>query len=357
MAGDRTQRAKPKTNNAHADKIRQELEQVVAKEKIPGMAGAITSADGVMSIASAGVRKFGSKAKLKYDDLFHIGSCTKAMTSTVLATLVADGKLNWESTLIEVFPELKDDIHTEYHDTTLWQLVTHRSGAPANAKDWWSHGTTELKTRRVALMRDNLKEKPAVEPGKYHYSNFGYMIAGCMAERVTGETWETLIKDRLFKPLGMTSAAFGPPGGGEQSDQPWGHVKSGGDWQPKRFDNAEALGPAGRVHCTLEDWAKFIALQLPSDKPPILDRATLTKLIEPTGDYAAGWIVTERPWAKGLVLTHSGSNTMWYATVWVAPKQNRAYLVAANSCAEDSHGICDAMIGKLIAIDHDERRD
>ncbi len=357
-ADDKTRPAQSKTNNAQSDKIREELVQVVAKEKIPGMIAAISSAEGVLSIASAGVRKSGSEAAITNEDLFHIGSCTKAMTSTVLATLVADGKLKWETTLIDVFPEFKEDIHADYHGATLWQLVTHRSGVAANAQDWWSHGATELKARRLAILKDNLKQKSATGNGEYLYSNLGYMIAGCMAERVTGDTWESLIKARLFEPLGMKSAEFGPPGVGEQTDQPWGHIKSGDDWQPRRFDNTEALGPAGRVHCTLDDWSKFIALQLTPDKPPVLNREMLNKLIEPTaGDYAAGWIVTQRPWANGLALTHSGSNTMWYATVWVAPKLNRAYLVATNSSAENSHTICDTMIGKLIAIDRDDRRE
>ena len=60
--------------------------------------------------------------------------------------------------------------------------------------------------------------------------------------------------------------------------------------------------------------------------------------------------MTKRPWGKGTVLTHSGSNTMWYAIVWVAPQLDQAFLVATNSRDDNSHPICDQMIGKLIAI-------
>jgi len=343
--------AQPRRDLKKRKEIRALLAKVVAKEKIPGMVAAIADTKGIVAIGSAGIRKAGSDSRMVDGDLVHIGSCTKAMTCLMLATLVADGTLTWETKLIEVFPELKDEVHSDYHQATLWQLVSHRAGVTANASDWWVHRRKEIRQRRLAILKENLKEAAEVEPGEFHYSNLGYMIAGCMAEKRCGATWEALMNNRVFKPLGMTRAGFGPPGNPQQVDQPWGHVKSDGKWQPKHFDNAEALGPAGRVHCTLADWAKFVALQMPGSKK-LLARLHLDKLIEPNeGDYAGGWIVVQRPWAKGLALTHSGSNTMWYATVWVAPKLNRAYLVATNSSGENSHSICDNVIATLIGID------
>ncbi|HIA65057.1 TPA: hypothetical protein EYN98_03120, partial [Candidatus Poribacteria bacterium] len=62
---------------------------------------------------------------METDDLVHLGSCTKAMTSTLLAILITERKLNWESTLIETLPELKDLIHPNYESATLRKLVTH----------------------------------------------------------------------------------------------------------------------------------------------------------------------------------------------------------------------------------------
>jgi CubicO group peptidase (beta-lactamase class C family) len=336
---------------AKSKKIQEALVETVAQEKVPGMVAAITSSKGVLTVGAAGIRKIGSSKKLTEHDLIHLGSCTKAMTSVLLATLVAEGKLSWETSLIKALPELKGSIHPNYHPITLWQLLTHRAGLPANAENWWVHGNVELKKRRLTILKENLKEVPTLKQEEYHYSNLGYMIAGCMAEKVNRSTWESLMQKRIFDPLDMVSASFGPPGTPGKTDQPWGHVRSGKEWRPRQFDNAEALGPAGRVHCSFTDWAKFIAIQLPGGKSLGLDRKTLDKLITPTGNYAGGWNVTKRPWGKGTVLTHSGSNTMWYATVWVAPQLDRAFLVATNSRDDNSHAICDQMIGKLIQID------
>jgi len=334
-----------------SDLIRRALEETIAANDIPGMTAAIVNEDGITAIASAGVRKVGSTEKMTNDDLVHIGSCTKAMTCTVLETLIAEDKLFWGIKLSSVFPEYKSKIHQDFHDVTLWELVTHRSGVPANAKSWWVYPKIELKSRRLAIFVENLKEPSEHKQGEYLYSNLGYMIASCMAEKATGKSWETLITERIFKPLEMKSASFGPPGPRGKIDQPWGHNKKEDQWQPRQFDNAEALGPAGRVHCKMEDWAKFITLQLPGNKPKILDRKHLDKLITSKHKYAAGWGVSERSWAKGKTLSHSGSNTMWYCIVWVAPNLNRAFIVATNSKDENSSKICDKLIGKLISID------
>ena len=343
--------AESSKEEAKSKKVEEALAEAVAQSKVPGMVAAITSSKGVLAIGTAGVRKIGTDVKLTKLDLIHLGSCTKAMTSVLLATLVSEGKLTWDTSLISVLPELKGKIHSDYHTITVWQLLTHRAGVEANAANWWIHGKMELKKRRLAILQAKLKEAPARKQGVYHYSNLGYLIAGCMAEKVTGSTWESLMQKRIFDPLGMNSAGFGPPGASGKTDQPWGHVRSGKAWRPRQFDNAEALGPAGRVHASFDDWAKFLAIQLPGGNNLGLDRKALDKLITPTVNYAGGWRVTKRPWGKGTVLTHSGSNTMWYAVVWVAPQLDRAFLVATNSRDDNSQVMCDQMIGKLIQID------
>ena len=347
--------AAPAEQDKKSGRIEAVLAEAVAQANVPGMVAAITSSKGVLAIGSAGVRKDGADAKLMEQDLMHLGSCTKAMTSVLLATLVTEGKFTWDTSLIAVLPELKGKIHPDYHPVTVWQLLTHRAGLEANAANWWTHRKMELIKRRLAILEENLKEAPTRKQGEYHYSNLGYLIAGCMAEKVTGATWESLMQKRIFDPLGMKSAGFGPPGSAGKTDQPWGHVRSDEGWLPRQFDNAQALGPAGRVHCAVADWAKFLAIQLPGGNKLGLNRKTLNKLITPTGTYAGGWTVTKRPWGKGTVLTHSGSNTMWYALAWVAAEIDRAFLVVTNSRDDHSHPTCDRMIGKLIEINRDNR--
>lgn len=344
------------SESTKSDSIQQVLAKVVNDGIAPGMIAAIISKDGILEIESAGVRKQGSDIPITTSDLVHIGSCTKAMTATMLATLVAEGKLRWDTKLIEAIPQLKNKIHSDLKNTTLWQLLTHRAGIPNDPIDWYAYSDKDLKDRRFSILKDNVKLAPAYTDGEFHYSNYGYVVAACMAEFITGLSWETLMMERLFQPLGMTTAGFGDPVKTKSIDQPWGHKKSwmGNKWSPSRDYYGEVISPAGRVHCSVEDWAKFISLQLPGENT-ILDRKILNKLIEPVGNYAGGWVVfrqTEQPWAKGIVLVHGGSNEIWYAAVMVAPNLDRAYVVVTNSCHFGvTDRACVEMTNKLAKMD------
>ncbi len=341
-----------------SDQIHNDLADLILDGKAPGMIAAIISSDSVIAIASAGVRKAGSDIAFTTHDNIHLGSCAKVMTSVLLATLVAEGKLSWESKLTDVIPELKKNIHPDFQNVTLWQLLTHRTGLRKNPSDWSAHSDKEIIERRLAILQDNLESAASNDIGEFHYSNLGYMIAACMAEKVTGMSWETLIRERLFEPLGMSSAGFGAPHTPDQIDQPWGHswVFSlfGNNWEPDQDYNPEALGPAGRVHCNIADWAKFLSLFL-NDDNSFIDSKYLHKLITPIGYFAGGWVVLkekDQPWAKGIVLVHSGSNGIWFTSVMVAPRLNRAYIVATNSREFGStEGVCQEMLSKIVKMD------
>jgi CubicO group peptidase (beta-lactamase class C family) len=244
-------------------------------------------------------------------------------------------------------------VHPDYREVTLLQLLNHRAGLPHDVP-WSQLGQDLSPTRqRRNLLARGLKVPPGSKPGtKYEYSNVGYALAGLMAEQVAGRPWETLMRERLFEPLAMTSAGFGPPGTSGKLDQPWGHRPEGDKFKPVQKDNAPALGPAGTVRCSVPDWARFAILHMGGEqgRPRLLEQATFRKLHTPPSgsEYAAGWVVLDRPWAGGLALTHSGRNTMWYATVWLAPARDFALLVATNAGGDAASAACDEAVGVLI---------
>jgi len=224
----------------------------------------------------------------------------------------------------------------------------------------WHHPMIKgnlIDQRRIAVQMAS-KEKLLSKPGsQFFYSNLGYVIAAAMCERVTGINWETLITDMVFKPLGMQDIRFGGTGTPGQIDQPWPHT---GDGKPTQsngvaVDNPPVMTPAGRVNCTLTEWAKFIADQLRGDRGEhaLLRPATYNRLHAPpfdNGDYALGWLVTKRPWGGGIVLTNAGSNTMNYAVVWIAPQRDFAVLVVTNQGGDAAAKGCDEASGALINL-------
>jgi CubicO group peptidase (beta-lactamase class C family) len=176
----------------------------------------------------------------------------------------------------------------------------------------------------------------------------------------------------------MASAGFGSPGHADRVDQPWGHLprstdqkqdenqKTSGDPSsakarppaPSLLDNVSALGPAGTVHVSIPDWARFARLHLDSATdtrrdpatPRLLKPETLQTLhTAPEGStYAGGWVVAERDWAGGKALTHVGSNTVWVASIWLAPARDLAFFAATNVGGEVAIRACDQAITALI---------
>ncbi len=361
--------ASPKQAAAPPDPPRRNLRDILRpirlKHDLPAMAAAVVVPERVLSVGVDGVRRRGAEKAVTVEDRFHLGSCTKAMTATLLARLVEEGKLAWEAKPAETFRDL-GEIHPGWAGVTLMHLLTHRGGAPENLDAdglWgrlWSHPGTPTE-QRSALVEGVLRRAPVAGPGaKYLYSNAGYAIAGAVAERVTGKSWEDLMRERIFGPLGMKSAGFGAPGRPEALDQPRGHTAAGKPVEPgPGSDNPAAIGPAGTVHATIADWGHFIALHLRAGrgKPALLRPETFVRLHRPPdgADYAAGWGVTTRPGAKGPVLTHAGSNTMWYAVAWLAPESGFAVLVATNQGGDTAAKACDEAAGAVIR-EHGDRK-
>lgn len=320
----------------------------------PGLTAAIVRTDRPTRVAAVGLRKAGSPEGFRATDLVHLGSCTKAMTATMIATVVEAGSLAWDRTLDEAFPDL--EINAGYRSVTLAQLLTHRAGLPADG-DWRSLGAEKSPTeQRRELARRVLGKPPESSPGKATaYSNVGYALAGLMAEETARTPWEDLMRDRLFRPLGMTSAGFGAPGTPGGVDQPWGHSRIVALSIPSQADNPPALGPAGTVHCSLADWGRFVALHLRGargDQTPILKPESFRALHDPAPgeEYAKGWIALERDWGGGRVLVHNGSNTRWYALAWLAPKKGMAFLAVANEYDKTIEKACDRAIMAMVGM-------
>ena len=333
-------------------RFNREVAETLAKcrqhqQRFPGMVAAILRGNKLVGIAAEGVRKFGAPDRVEVTDQFHLGSCTKAMTATMVASVVESGKLHWDSTLATIFPDVVESIHADYRAVTLDQLLHHTAGLPANVA-WNQFDQASSTLGRRAILTSSLKEAPKTAPGStFLYSNLGYCLAGLMAETVTATSWEDLIHRTVFDPLAMASAGFGPPGSADKVDQPWGHLGVGPVYIPTRGDNPPVMGPAGTVHTTVEDWAKFASFHLGDGATPtgqrLLTAESMAKLHtpDPGKTYAGGWVVSlNRDWANGPVLEHGGSNTMWLVTVLLMPGQQFGVLVACNGGGTHAQTAC-----------------
>lgn len=328
------------------------LAERVAAHGMPALGALVTKGDRTIAAGVAGVRVRGGSAAATLEDRWHIGSCTKSMTATLAAMLAADGAITWEATPASIFPELAPKMDPAWKDATLSRLLSNTSGAAGDLlKDWpdlwsrfWKADLTSTE-QRLLLVRTLTALPPEKPPGTaYLYSNAGFSIAGAMLEKASGSAYEDLLRARLFEPLGMKSAGFGAPGKATdpaKADAPWGHNGRGRAIPPgPGSDNPAAITPAGRVSLTLEDWAKYARFHLRGARAdqPQLGKDSFVRMHEPSPEsggahYAMGWVADASGKPQLLPLGHSGSNTMWYAVIWLLPELDLAILTACNDGA------------------------
>ena len=291
-----------------------------------GMAAAVLQGERIIAQGAAGVRKRGTAERITLDDRFLLSSCTKPMTATLVAMLVEEGKLNWTTTLGELFADTVKPMHPAWEKVTVRQVLAHRAGlrldpdgavrvfhlfrAPyaslRRGAELMRPPRARLGTvpqQRLEIARQALSRPPKITPDtKYWYSNEGYILAGAVLEHLTGRAWEDLMRERLFQPLGISTGGFGQPGAAGKTDQPWGHSSFLG----KPIDPGSLAaqfpgyyGPAGTAHMTITDWAKFIGLHLRGDpanphcQAALLKPDTFAELhaLAPTATYSKGWVI------------------------------------------------------------------
>jgi CubicO group peptidase (beta-lactamase class C family) len=336
------------------------IQETIEEFDIPAMAAMTIYGDKIVDSAVAGVRVRGTDEKATLDDLWHLGSCTKSMTATCAGRLIEKGILKWESTIAETLPEFGETILPAYRNVTLRELLEHRSGIPGDVmqKEMWKDAFERVGSELSAheqhrlFCRDTLQLEPHGKIGTYQYSNQGYAVAGYMCAVAANDTFENVMQRELFEPLNMKSVGYGSPLSRGDKNL-CGHT---GEGKPVLlpFDNPIGMAPAGLVHCTMEDWSKYAAEHLlgSKGKSDLLSKQTFDSLHTPSvhdeNAYAVGWIATTRPWGNGRVLTHSGSNTMFFCTVWIAPNRNFAVLVACNQGPPASTAACDAVVTTCI---------
>ncbi len=330
------------------------------QELSPAIYAAIIDEAGVRAIAATGVKKWGTDQLATVHDKLYLGSITKPMTATMIASLIyAESSVfenGWNTTIGQAFINELDDIHLDYHDVTIRDLVIHYSGAPEHLLVWEDDPELPKAERRRNAALQLLALPPATTPGSLAYSHTGYTIAAVMAEQLTGKSWETLMREHLFEPLGMSSAGFGPPVRTDSENAPWGHTLSFNsatdeetyEWLPTQDDWHEVLQPSVGVHASMQDLGKFVQLWMANKDPMLLNREQLQAMTRLAvnedgaiprllsgGSPSAGWWLFTDVFGFGESLNTPGSNGNWYAMVWVMRDISRAYIVVTNSALPD----------------------
>ncbi|WIY53950.1 serine hydrolase domain-containing protein [Devosia sp. YIM 151766] len=324
------------------DQLDTVLQEVRNQHRLPAAGYVIVTSEGMVASGADGERARGTGTAVTPDDRWHIGSLTKAMTATLAVKLATDGLIELRTTVGDVLGSDYPAMNPAYRGVTLGQLLRHRGGMLSNLLDlnvWAGLRSADLDTaaHRKNLVNAILSYPAQAAPGgRYIYSNAGYVVAGAMLEAVAGDSWENLMAQHVFAPLSMHDTGFGAPGMAGAMDNALGHSLAGGSFRSVdvsvNADNPAAMGPAGTLHATLGDLSQFMAANL-GGEPAYLAAEELALLHTPQAgeDYALGWQVGPHPCAPSRkVLMHTGSNTMWFATVWLDRAVDLGVVVTTN---------------------------
>jgi D-alanyl-D-alanine carboxypeptidase len=352
---------------AHADAELQAFLETTVKEAraradLPAVAALIRVDGKIEAQVAMGVRAVGRKQTVSLDDEWHLGSCTKAMTATLVARLVEQGFLSLDDTMARIFPGIAARMHPEFHAMTVAQLLTHTSGLPPltspeelPAFEAVIATGKGVRAQRAAIAVHYLSRPPKTRVGEFAYSNLGYTLLGAIVESRTGRSWEDLVTEEIWKPLGIQDAGFGAPGKAWSLNQPQGHEWGDGKWvsmspDDPDSDNPPAIGPAGTVHMRLASWMLFAQDHLDGEhgRGKLLTPESYRRLHSAVGkNYAMGWGTLRDPDGSISLLTHSGSNGYWVAEVRIFPKRNTIVLTAMNAGGDPAEK-SDKEIGKAI---------
>ncbi len=331
-----------KTQVSESPAIKSVLDAQCQAGVLPAMGGAIVWDDGRIELAVSGHRKIDDDTPVSSGDMWHMGSCTKAMTATMIAYLIEKGDLRWNLNMDEAFPQYRQYMDAEHATIDIDMLLSHTAGFPRDVDSSqferdFTLGLDAASCRQLAARQaaDVYLEYP---PGQgYTYSNFGYIVAAAMAEQARKSKWEDLMTELVFKPLGIDEVSYAGTGTPGKIDQPWPHdmerqaARSNG---PFGDPYAMFAGPCGYVHLSLESWGKFVIDQMRGiqGKPALLKPQSYHMLVNPSTanpEYAHGWMLQNGTDGEP-VYGHSGSNGLNTCVVKMYPARGYAVLVTTN---------------------------
>lgn len=245
--------------------------RVMEEWKVPGLAIAVVHDGEVILSKGYGYRDVDEQWPVTDRTLFAIGSISKSFTVTLLGMLEDEGKLDWDEPVRRYLPDFRlyDEVATEY--MTPRDLVTHRSGLPRHDLLWYGSALT----RRELYERLRYLEPSREFRAAWQYQNLMFMTAGYLAERIEGRSWETLVRERILEPLGMSRSNFSVVDMQKADDFAYPYHETDGIVRQIDFRNIDEIGPAGSINSSVREMIDYVQFHI--DKGNVGDEHLLSR--------------------------------------------------------------------------------
>ena len=309
---------------------------------VPGIGIAVVYDDQLVLLEGYGMRDRENELPVTPQTLFAIGSATKAFTTFTMATLVNEGKLDWEEPVRNYLPEfrMRDPIATR--QLTPVDLVTHRSGLPRHDLLWYGNQNikrSELvhRLRYLPLSSDIRQE--------FQYNNLMYLTAGYLTEQLTGQTWEEAVRSRIMDPLEMQRTNFSVMISQKDDDYAKGYREEENKLELIPFRNINVMGPAGSINSSVEEMSRWMKVQLDGGRyqdQSIVSASLIEKMHQPhmvtnsssqhkkisDSDYGLGWFIDSYRGHKRVY--HGGNIDGFSALVTLFPADDLGIVILTN---------------------------
>ncbi len=324
--------------NARLGAIEKALDEKRNELGIPGASLVIVKDDKVIYLKGLGVKDFERKLPVTPDTLFAIGSASKAFTALASVMSADEGKLSLEDSPKKFLPYFKLRDADADAKITIRDLLSHRSGL--NRTDLAM--VTNL-LNREELIRVAGMAKPTAKLGeKFQYQNVMYAAAGEVVAKAQNSTWDEVITNRIFKPLGMKATDTTVAAMQQSPDYSLGYEYNATTKQTRRLPMREipASAPAGAINSNARDMAEWLRFMLAggviNGRRLVSEKGfneLITKQINVAGnvDYGMGWFL--RQWDGHKVVEHGGNIDGFNAQVAMMPDQKLGFVLLTNVTA------------------------
>ncbi len=327
---------------AALDDIRAFIAEAMKTWDVPGLSVAIVRGDSVIFSEGFGYRDLERKLPVDPETMFAIGSSTKAFTSFVVASLVDEEKLAWDTPIATYLPSfhLQDECASKM--MTPRDLLLHVSGLPRHDLLWYGSSLT----RQELFERLRYLEPSTSFRGRWQYQNLMYMTAGYLAANVAGTTWEDLVQTKIFDPLGMKRSNFSVSSMERDSNTALPYQEKNKAMVRIPYRSLDQIGPAGSINSTAEDMARWVRLHLGNGSfhgARVISQGTLAQLHAPQvvvpgamfaakeilfNLYGMGWFIQAY---RGHRLLHHGGNIDGFtALVSMMPDDSVGLVILTN---------------------------
>lgn len=318
--------------------LEKELEAKRQETGVVGLSLVIVKDDKVVFMKGMGYKDFEHKLPVTPETLFAIGSSTKAFTAMSAMMSVDDGKLSLDDSPKKYLPYFKLQDPEADEKITVRDLMCHSSGLNRTDLPWISGVFTREEIIRIAG-----QAKPTAKfREKFQYQNIMFAAAGEIVAKVQNQPWETVIKNRLFKPLGMDSSNLSKQETEKSKDYALGYqyIPSTKVTTHLPMRDITRIGPAGSINSNARDMAQWVRLMLNGGTfagKQLVSEKSYGELIKQqmkvagTIGYGLGWFI--RDWNGHKAYDHGGNIDGFSSMVAFMPDQKLGFAYLSNANA------------------------